>query len=86
MDWSFAIALALGVAGFLAFVKLRGKPPALPRCAACQLGMEPVGDMVAPSDPMLRYPLGMSDQTLFGHSRVRIYQCPGCLGRQRIRS
>jgi hypothetical protein len=48
--------------------------------------MEPVGDMLDPSDPMMRYPAGMSDPTLFGHARVRVYQCPRCLKRQRTRS
>jgi hypothetical protein len=86
MDWSLLVVLVLGVGGFLAFRKLRRKPPAAPFCTACQVDMEPVADMLDPSDPMMRFPLGMSDPTLFGHTRVFIYECPRCLKRQRLRA
>ncbi len=80
------VALAIGIAIFLLLTKLRLRAPPAPQCAACDIEMEPAGDTLDPNDPMVRYPVGQSDPTLFGHARLRLYMCPRCGKRAHTRS
>jgi hypothetical protein len=84
MDLGLLAALAVGVLSFLAYMKLRRRPVAPPQCADCQVEME-YSPMRA--DPQLVDAYGGAGVGAWvnGQRAVRMFQCPRCNRRRRMR-
>ena len=75
-DPALLIALAVGVIGFVLYMKLQPRPPKVPECSSCGQAMERGDEIVDPEHPERRYIPG---------DRLAYFHCHQCQRRVRAR-